>query len=54
MSRSRRFTSDHTCCAPGRKVPIVNLSLWQADAVVLFDWLMTTDLDTVPITHPAQ
>jgi hypothetical protein len=22
--------------------------------VVLFDWLMSTDLNTVPITHPAQ
>ncbi|WP_234392821.1 MULTISPECIES: hypothetical protein [Actinomycetes] len=30
------------------------MRLWRADAVVLFDWLMTVDLDTVPITHPAQ
>jgi hypothetical protein len=36
------------------EAPIVNLSLWRADAIVLFDWLMTTDLNTVPITHPAQ
>ncbi|WP_347594864.1 hypothetical protein [Acrocarpospora sp. B8E8] len=35
-------------------LPVVNLRLWRADAVVLFDWLMTTDLNTVPITHPAQ
>ena len=35
-------------------LPTVNLSLWRADAIVLFDWLNTTDLDTVPITHPAQ
>lgn len=34
--------------------PIVKLSLWRADAIVLFDWLMSTDLNTVPITHPAQ
>jgi hypothetical protein len=33
---------------------MVQLSLWRADAVVLFDWLMTVDLNTVPITHPAQ
>jgi hypothetical protein len=26
----------------------------RADAVVLFDWLLSTDLDAVPITHPAQ
>ncbi|WP_328889341.1 hypothetical protein [Streptomyces sp. NBC_00316] len=35
-------------------VPTVNVRLWRADAVVLFDWLMSTDLDAVPITHPAQ
>ena len=35
-------------------LPLVNLSLWRADAIVLFDWLNTTDLNTVPITHPAQ
>lgn len=35
-------------------LPIVNLSLWRADAIVLFDWLRSTDLNTVPITHPAQ
>jgi hypothetical protein len=25
-----------------------------ADAIVLFDWLMTVDLNAVPITHPAE
>jgi len=35
-------------------LPTVTVTLWRADAVVLFDWLMSTDLDTVPITHPAQ
>lgn len=35
-------------------LPVVKLSLWRADAIVLFDWLMSTDLNTVPITHPAQ
>jgi hypothetical protein len=35
-------------------LPTVTVRLWRADAVVLFDWLMTTDLDAVPITHPAQ
>jgi hypothetical protein len=34
--------------------PQVNLSLWRADAVVLFDWLMTVDLNSVPINHPAE
>jgi hypothetical protein len=28
--------------------------LWRADAVVLFDWLMRTDLNTIPIEHPAE
>nr|WP_218007901.1 hypothetical protein [Herbidospora sakaeratensis] len=35
-------------------LPTVNLRLWRADAIVLFHWLDTTDLNTVPITHPAQ
>ncbi|WP_326947652.1 hypothetical protein OG439_02165 [Amycolatopsis sp. NBC_01307] len=35
-------------------LPIVTVRLWRADAVVLFDGLMSTDLDAVPITHPAQ
>ncbi|MYW91557.1 hypothetical protein G3I59_13335 [Amycolatopsis rubida] len=35
-------------------LPTVSVRLRRADAVVLFDWLMTVDLDTVPITHPAQ
>lgn len=26
----------------------------RAAAVVLFDWLMSVDLDTVPVTHRAQ
>jgi hypothetical protein len=35
-------------------VPTVNVRLWRADAIVLFDWLMSTDLNAVPITHQAQ
>ncbi|WP_040784965.1 hypothetical protein [Nocardia pneumoniae] len=35
-------------------VPTVNVRLWRADAIVLFDWLATTDLNAVPTTHPAQ
>lgn len=35
-------------------LPIVPISLWRSDAVVLFDWLMTVDLDAVPIHHPAE
>jgi len=37
-----------------RRRPAVAIELWRADAVVLFDWLMSTDLNSVPITHPAQ
>ena len=33
---------------------MVDISLWRADAVVLFDWLASVDLNDVPITHPAQ
>lgn len=32
----------------------VDVRLWMADAVVLFDWLLKVDLDTVPVDHPAQ
>jgi hypothetical protein len=35
-------------------LPQVRLDLWRADAVVLFDWLMTVDLNEVPISHPAE
>jgi hypothetical protein len=35
-------------------VPKIRLSLWRSDAVVLFDWLMTVDLEAVPVTHPAE
>ena len=35
-------------------LPTVELRLWRADAVVLFDWLMTVDLNQVPISHPAE
>ncbi|WP_329546382.1 hypothetical protein [Streptomyces sp. NBC_01356] len=35
-------------------VPTVTVRLWRADAIVLFDWLMSTDLNAVPISHPAQ
>ena len=34
--------------------PKVDIALWRADAVVLFDWLMTVDLNAVPISHPAE
>ncbi|MFE5488930.1 hypothetical protein ACFQ7Z_03010 [Streptomyces virginiae] len=39
---------------PWGSTPTVDFRLWRADAIVLFDWLMSTDLNTVPITHPAQ
>lgn len=35
-------------------LPKVKIELWRADAVVLFDWLMSVDFDAVPITHPAE
>lgn len=35
-------------------LPKIAIELWRADAVVLFDWLMSVDLDAVPIGHPAE
>jgi hypothetical protein len=37
-----------------RSLPKVTIELWRSDAVVLFDWLMSVDLNAVPITHPAE
>lgn len=35
-------------------VPTVDLKIWRSDAIVLFDWLMSVDLNAVPITHRAE
>jgi hypothetical protein len=35
-------------------LPKVPFELWRSDAIVLFDWPMSVDLDAVPITHPAE
>ena len=35
-------------------LPKVTVPLWRPDAIVLFDWLMSVDLNTVPISHPAE
>ena len=35
-------------------LPKVAIELWRSDAVVLFDWLTSVDLDAMPITHPAE
>ena len=35
-------------------LPTVRLDLWRADAVVLFDWLMSVDLNAVPIKDTAE
>jgi hypothetical protein len=30
----------------------MTLRIWRADVVVLFDWLMSADLNAVPVEHP--
>lgn len=35
-------------------LPTTPITLWRSDAVVLFDWLMTIDLGSVPVAHPAE
>jgi hypothetical protein len=35
-------------------LPAVSFTLWRADAIVLCDWLMSTDLDEIPIHHRAE
>ncbi|MFB6672957.1 hypothetical protein ACFCWG_11260 [Streptomyces sp. NPDC056390] len=39
---------------PWGSTPTVDLRLWRSDAIVLVDWLVSTNLNAVPITHPAQ
>jgi hypothetical protein len=34
--------------------PTTSVDLWRSDAIVLFDWLKRTDLNAVPIEHPAE
>lgn len=34
--------------------PVMNLSLWKADAVVLHHWLSTVDLDALPFEDESQ
>lgn len=34
--------------------PTVTLDLWRSDAIVIFDWLMSTDLSALRVEHPAQ
>jgi hypothetical protein len=41
-------------CLVDPDLPAVTVRLWRADAIVLFDWLMSADLTTVPVSHPAQ
>jgi hypothetical protein len=36
------------------EIGFVDVRLWSADAVVLFDWLMGADLDRLPLDHPSQ
>jgi hypothetical protein len=52
MERSAFATTRQTLQVP--EVQTVSLKLWRSDAVVLFDWLTKTNLDTVPIEHPAE
>jgi hypothetical protein len=42
--RDRRFR-------PGR---LRSIELWPADAVVVYEWLMTVDFDQIPVGHQAQ
>lgn len=32
----------------------LSIELWRADAIVLYDWLMSVDFTKIPITHRAQ
>jgi hypothetical protein len=34
-------------------MPAMTIQLWRADAVVLFDWPMSTDLNAMPARRPS-
>lgn len=38
----------------GPEPEFVDLRLWDQSALVLFDWLLTTDENSLPYTHPSQ
>ena len=46
-------TMDHDRDANDRP-SFIELRLWDQDALVLFDWLMSLDFDAVPVTHRAE
>jgi hypothetical protein len=31
----------------------IQVELWDQDAIVLFDWLMSVDFEKIPVTHPS-
>jgi hypothetical protein len=35
------------------KLTFIDLRLWDQDAIVLYDWLMSVDFDAIPV-HPSQ
>ena len=35
-------------------LPATAITIWRSDAVVLYDWLMTVNLGSVPVTHPSE
>jgi len=46
------LTSSNYCLAMA-SYPTIELSPWTEDAIVIFDWLQTVDLDLVPAEHKA-
>lgn len=45
------------CCSAGsgvQSLPKSQNRVWRSDAFVLLDWLMSVDLDAVPINHRAE
>ena len=37
-----------------QSLPTVRLAMWTVDAIVLFAWLMSADLNAVPVRQPAE
>lgn len=51
MLRARAWEADIRCDDRhmDQSLPKVDIELWRYDAIVLFDWLMSVDLNTIPI-----
>ncbi len=52
MRHVSAFVRDHQLV--DLSLPTVRVELWRADAIVLFEWLKTVEMNSVPTTHRVE